>query len=342
MSTAEAIGDGSLWRDIPVLDLEPLRAGVPGATAALAEALHRACTGIGFYYVANHGVPQDLVDRVFAEAARFHALPLEKKLKLQIDRDNIGYMPMSGEAIFSTTIATSSKPAQNAAFFVKNEPDESDPRTLAGNQFYGRNQWPEALPGFRETIFEYCERLNRLALSLLPLYSQAMDMPADWLPTHPAFAEPYYRLRMTHYPSRPDFEADGFGVPPHTDFGFLTILAQAAVPGLEIRNRDGTWLQAPVMPGHFLVNTADICMRMSNDTLASTPHRVVNASASDRYAIPFFWNPAPEVGLEVAPGCIAPGDTAHYEPFTYGGYFRMRINKNYHHQKEQAATAKSG
>ena len=46
--------------------------------------------------------------------------------------------------------------------------------------------------------------------------------------------------------------------------------------------------------------------------------------------------PAPEFELQVAPGCVPDGETPHYEPFTYGGYFRMRINKNYHHQKDAA------
>jgi isopenicillin N synthase-like dioxygenase len=342
MSVAESMTEESPWREIPVLDMGPLLAGTPGAQEKLAADLRRACTDIGFFYVANHGVPQELVDSVFAQVARFHARPLEEKLKLKINRDNIGYLPMAASTVVSTTIETNNKPAQNEALFVKNEPDPNDPRLHAGVEFYGNNQWPEEMPGFRETILDYCDQLNTLALRLLPAYSQAMDMPADWLPNHPAFAAPLFRLRMSHYPPRPDFANDGFGAPPHTDYGFLTILAQSEVPGLEIRNRDGSWLKAPVMPGHFLVNTADICMRLSNDRLVSTPHRVVNASPVDRYAIPFFWNPAPECELAVAPSCIAPGDHAHYEPFTYGGYFRMRITKNYHHQNDKDGAGKTG
>jgi isopenicillin N synthase-like dioxygenase len=331
MSAVEPIAGDAPWREIPVLDLAPLRDGGPGATEALAADLARACVDIGFFYLANHSVPQSLIDGVFDAAARFHALPLDAKLELRIDRDNIGYMPMAASSLVSTTIETSSKPAQNAAMFVKNEHEPNDPRVRAAVPFYGPNYWPENLPGFRESVLDYMTRLNELALRLLPLYSLAMDMPADFLSGHPAFREPLYRLRLSHYPPRADFETDGFGAPPHTDYGFLTILAQSEVPGLEIRNRDGSWLKAPVMPGHFLVNTADVCMRMSNDRLVSTPHRVVNASGTDRYAIPFFWNPAPEFEL-----AVAPGDTAHYAPFTYGEYFRMRINRNYHHQKSAA------
>ena len=81
---------------IPVLDLGPLRAGTPGAVEQLGAELRRAFTEVGFYFVRNHGISQELLDTTFAEAERFHAQSLEAKLALKINEHNIGYMPMRG------------------------------------------------------------------------------------------------------------------------------------------------------------------------------------------------------------------------------------------------------
>src|SRR5258707_5614721 len=79
---------------IPVLDLGDYRAGKPGGIEHVALDLRDVAETVGFFYVANHGVPQALIDRAFAEDARFHALPLDQKLALRIDRNNIGFMAM--------------------------------------------------------------------------------------------------------------------------------------------------------------------------------------------------------------------------------------------------------
>src|SRR5580692_3816060 len=165
---------------IPVLDLARYRAGEPGALAALAAELRHACEQVGFYFLAGHGVPQTLIDRVFAEVARFHAQPLEAKRALKIDHHNIGYMAMAASVTRSSQVNVNTKPNLNEAFFVKRERAPDDPDVIAGTRFKGMNRWPANLPGFRDVIVRYCEALERLALSLLPVYAAALDLPADW------------------------------------------------------------------------------------------------------------------------------------------------------------------
>ncbi|MGE0253901.1 MAG: isopenicillin N synthase family dioxygenase [Alphaproteobacteria bacterium] len=319
--------------ELPVIDLADVLAGRPGAVEAAAATLREACLRIGFFYVAGHGVPPDLVDRAFAGAASFHAQPAAAKLALRIDRDNVGYMPMGAQTVVSTTVAVSRKASQNEAFFVKNEIGPEHPRF--GRPFFGANRWPDGLPGFRETALAYMARCNALAGTLLELYAVALGLPPDWFARHPGFREPGYRLRMSHYPPTPP-EADLYGLSAHTDYSFLTILAQSAVPGLEIRTRGGEWITAPSMPGTFLVNTGDMCMRMTNDRFVSTPHRVVNRTSAERYAIPFFFTSDAEVPMETVPTCTGPDAPPRYEPISHGDYFRMRINANYHHQRTSA------
>ena len=324
------------WTEVPVLDLGPCLAGAPGALEILAGELRAACTGIGFFYVANHGVAQDLLKRTFAEVARLHDLPLDEKMKLKIDGGNIGYMPMGGSTITSTTVATAGTPSQNAAFFIKNELAPDHPDVRAGKRFKGRNRWPENLPGFRETLLEYVDAQMALAMKLLPLYAVALGLPAGYFHDHPGFREPGIRVRMLHYPPQPDRRPDVFGAAPHSDYSFLTLLPQSEVDGLEILVDGERWVRAPMMPGHQLVNTGDMCMRISNDRFVSTPHRAVNESNVVRYSLPFFFSPDSEVEMGVLESCTGPDNPPRYEPISHGDYFARQIRANYDHQKGAA------
>ena len=82
--------------EIPIVDVGPYFAGDPGALDAAGVKLRHALARVGFYYLTGHGVPQTLIDRMFEETARFHALPLEKKLALKQNVHNVGYMPFKG------------------------------------------------------------------------------------------------------------------------------------------------------------------------------------------------------------------------------------------------------
>ena len=97
-----------------MLDVGAYLAGAPGALEAAAAELRFALENIGFFYLAGHGVPQELIDRIFVETKRFHALPLEEKMKLRLNRSNNGYMPLRGHAQRHTTLnKTPPKPNEN-------------------------------------------------------------------------------------------------------------------------------------------------------------------------------------------------------------------------------------
>src|SRR5215831_12646359 len=95
MSAAPSPMNSSEAAEIPVLDLAPYLSGQSGALERLARQLCHALENIGFYFIKGHGVPQSLIDAAFAETALFHAQPLDSKMKLRRNRDNVGYLAMS-------------------------------------------------------------------------------------------------------------------------------------------------------------------------------------------------------------------------------------------------------
>jgi isopenicillin N synthase-like dioxygenase len=300
--------------EIPILDLAPYLAGQPGAREKLGTQLCHALENIGFYFIKGHGVPQSLCNAVFAETERFHAQPLDRKMRLRRNQDNVGYLPMSR----STDPRVEIKPNVNEAFFVKRDLPPDHPDVLAHKRFRGSNLWPEDLPGFRETVVAYCDALEALAKKLMPLYAVALDLPANHFDR--AFAEPQYTLRMTHYPFIEAAAENEFGIAPHSDTSFLTLLAQNKVPGLSLRTQDGRWIDAPALEGHFLVNGGDMLRRWTNDRFLATPHRASNRSDKERYAIPFFFDCNIDWPMECLPTCISAGRLAKYPRFTYAEY----------------------
>ena len=139
--------------------------------------------------------------------------------------------------------------------------------------------------------------LERWDRRLVRIYAVALDLPADYF--DPMFAQPNMIQRFTHYPPQPFYEDNQFSIAPHTDSGFMTLLAPSAVPGLSIRLPDGTWFDAPSDPEAFIVNGGDILRRWTNDRFLSTPHRAINKSGRARYAIPFFFDTHPDTLIEL-------------------------------------------
>jgi len=319
---------------IPILDVSRYLAGDADALPALGLALRHAFEQVGFWYLRGHDVPQNLIDATFAEAERFHAQPLDDKLALRINEHNIGYMPIGGSVARSSTVHRNRKPSVNEAFFLRRERTPDDPDVIANKRFRGLNRWPANLPGFRDTVLAYMTAMEALCRRLVPIYAVALDLPPTYFDA--MFAQPNMIQRLSHYPPQPSYEDDEFSIAPHTDSGFMTLLAPSKVPGLSIRLPNGTWFDAPSIEGAFIVNGGDILRRWTNDRFLSTPHRVINTSGLHRYAIPFFFDTHPDTLIECLPTCCAAGDPAKYEPITYDDYALWYALRNYVHLEAAA------
>ena len=322
---------------IPVLDLAAYRAGAPGAVEDLGRQLLDACTRVGFYYIRNHGVPKAVTAELFRQSTRFHAQPAEEKAKLRVNANKIGYIEMATSFTRHSVLSAGRLPNLNASFVMRRELRPDDPDLLAGKPFTGLNQWPDNLPGFREGCVAYLTAMESLGRSLLPLYSAALGMPRDFFAA--AFRKPTVSFRLLHYPSQGEPDGEQFGSAPHTDNGFLTILAQAEVPGLAVGTADGRWIAAPVMDDHFLINTGDLLRRWTNDRFLSTPHMVINQSGVERYSAPYFFNPDLDTLIECLPTCVGAGEQPRHAPVLFLDQYRSFVAKNYPTVSPAAATA---
>lgn len=309
-------------REIPVVDLA-------GPEEAIAAQWRHAFEEVGFAYVVNHGVEAGLIASAFAAARDFHAQPIEAKAALKINAHNIGYLALKGATTRHSQLNANNKPNLNEAVFFKRELAADHPDVVGGVPFRGLNQWPAGLPGFRETVLAYCAAMEGLGKRLLPLYARALDLPPGYFAE--AFAEPMYTLRMSHYPRQDVVEENEFGLAPHSDTSFMTLLAENEVPGLSIRLPNGEWVEAPVLKGSILVNGGDMLRRWTNERFLATPHRVINRSGRERYAIPFFMDCSYRHTMECLPTCCSAENPARYPALTYPEYMTWYRNLNYAH-----------
>jgi isopenicillin N synthase-like dioxygenase len=313
---------------IPVIDVADYLAGRPGALEATASQLREALSTVGFFILTGHDVPQRIIERTFAEARRFHDLPIDKKLDLRLNEHVNGYMTMRRYAVWTSAVNNNDKPDLNEAFFVKRERAPNDPLRLSGRRFVGPNQWPDEsdLPGFRRHVLEYAEEMDRLARRFLPAIAMALGLEPTWFDA--AFADSQFTLRLSHYPPV-EAEANQFGIAPHTDSNFMTFLAQTEIPGLQVRMPSGNWLDVAYIPGSFAVNSGDIMQRWTNGRFKSTPHRALPPIGRHRYAIPFFLGPRFDQLIECLPTCATPDDAPQWPPITYAEWQAYWYDANY-------------
>ena len=319
---------------IPLLDVSDYLTGKPGASSALAKAIASALEQVGFMLIVGHGVPQSLIDRTFAQAQRFHAQPLARKMQLRMNEANNGYMAQGQYAIVTSEHNETDEAEGNEAFFVKRERAASDPQVKPGRRLIGPNLWPDDLPGFKQTVLEYSNAMDDFAMRCLPVLSESLGMPADYFTER--FQCSQFSVRLSHYPPAQG-GANQFGIAPHSDANFMTFLPQSAVPGLQVRMPGGLWVDVPDVPGSFAVNSGDTLRRWSNRRFKSTAHRALPPTREHRYAIPFFLGPNVDAVIECLPTCTSAESPPRWPPITYEDWMTYWYHNNYNYEKQPRA-----
>lgn len=311
-------------KQLPVISAAGLGSDDISVRRRTARTLGDACRQEGFFYVTDHGIPAELVASVFTNARRLFALPGDIKETLSIKRSphNRGYIAMEDEKLNPDAGAD-----HKEAFNIGTDLPADHPDVIAGKPFRGVNFWPP-LEGWREQVLNYFNACLELGRTLHRGFSLDLGLPEDFFARH--LSRPIATLRMLRYPaSAGQVSREDGGAGTHTDYGNITILATDGVAGLEVLNRKGEWIQAPSIPGAFVVNIGDCLMRWSNDTYVSTPHRV-RPPQQERYSVAFFLEVNPESLVD--PRDVMPEQPPKYEPITCADYLASRLNATYDHR----------
>jgi isopenicillin N synthase-like dioxygenase len=314
---------------IPIIDIGGLSGGDPRALDDVARQIQRACVEIGFFYIANHGVPTDTIANLVGEAKAFFYLPQDVKNRAAINRYHRGF-----SALGDATMYGAARPDYKEFFTMALELPESDPDVLAGEPLRGPNNWSADQPTLRPAMTEYYDAIGACGAMLLRAVAVSLDQPVSF------FARLYdkrlQRTQLIYYPPQPAALGDDqFGVADHTDFGCVTLLWQDEIGGLEVLSRAGEWVQATPIADTLVINVGDLLARWTNDRYRSTRHRVLNRSGRERFSIATFYDPSFKAPVDPRDFGVSDADCL-YEPVTAGEHILGRINKSFGYRQKVA------
>ncbi|WP_158156586.1 2-oxoglutarate and iron-dependent oxygenase domain-containing protein [Pseudomonas sp.] len=316
---------------LPIIDIAPLYQPDRQGWLAVANAIDHACRHWGFFYIKGHPISAERIGQLQSAAQAFFALPLADKLSIDITqtRHHRGYGAIATEQLDPERPSDLKETFDMGLHLAAEHPD-----VLAGKPLRGPNRHPE-LPGWQALMEGHYRDMQALAQTLLRAIALALDIEEDFFDQR--FKDPVSVLRMIHYPPRQTASsADQQGAGAHTDYGCITLLYQDSAGGLQVRNVDGQWIDAPPIDGTFVVNLGDMMARWSNDQYVSTPHRVISPLGVDRYSMPFFAEPHPDTRIECLPGCQDISRPAKYPPTTCAEFLLSRFADTYAYRREQA------
>ncbi len=300
---------------VPLVSLADQASDPEGFAAALGGSFER----FGFAMVADHGIPQDLVDRAWAMTKAFFDLPEDVKRSFFIAGGGgaRGYTP------FKTEIAKGASHVDLKEFWHVGR------ELAAGHRFselMAPNIWPDQPAGFRETFIELFAAFDTAGDKLLSAIAVHLGLAPDWF-DH-AVKDGNSVLRLLHYPPVTE-DAPNVRAGAHEDINLITLLLGAEEAGLELLDKDGEWLPVKPPEGALVVNVGDMLQRLTNHVLPSTTHRVVNPPVErrghSRYSMPFFLHPAPDFLIKALPQTVTAENPEREPPITAHDYLAERL-----------------
>ena len=292
---------------LPVIDFKDVSDTGPAIDASLAH--------IGFMQVRNIGVEPELVRRVFAASAEFFDGPaaIKEACRYRSAAENFGYQGLTDENLDPDA------PADLKETFtmrnIVNKPPADD-------------RWPSA--EFRDLMQRFYREALGAAHAIQRELASELGVPDDFFVR--AHTGENVTLRLLHYPSSgvETVEAEQMGAGAHTDYGFLTLLFQDDVGGLQVIDVSGNWIDVPPVDEAIVVNSGDLLERWTNCKYKSTVHRVLpRVGHRDRLSIAMFIDPDSDTDVTVLPSCTSADNPARFTPVTAGAHLQSKLEASH-------------
>lgn len=310
---------------IPCLDLGSYIDGNEEQRKNFSDELGRAFNDSGFVTITNHGVSQQLIDKLYHNIQAAFSLSTAQKSKYE----KIELAGQRGYTSPGKETAKGAKTADLKEFWqIGQEVTDGDPI----KERYPDNEYLEEIPEFNQVTREIYQRLEANGKQLLRAIATYLALPVDYFDKHVHNGNSI--LRGIHYfpIENPDaLPADAVRAGAHEDINLITLLIGASADGLEVLTRNNEWLPIKAHHTDIVVNVGDMLQRLTNNKLRSTTHRVVNPPAelmkNSRFSVPFFLHPRSDMDLTSLASCIDDDHPKVYEDLTAGAYLDERLRE---------------
>ena len=314
-----------LYDEVPSLDLAHFTDGTPEQKAAFVQALGDAYNNIGFVAIKNHGLTDEMTDKLYSTIKEFFSLPDEVKQKYEVPElaGQRGYIGKGKEHAKGRSTGDLKE-----FYHVGQEVTDNDPI----KERYPDNIWPNEIPEMEAIGLEVYKTLEAAGVKMLQAIALYLGLDEHY------FDEKVHNgnsiLRPIHYfpIENPDeVPADAVRAAEHGDINLITLLMGASADGLQVLRKDGEWIPITALPEQLVVNVGDMLSRHTNNKLKSTIHRVVNPPkekmGTSRFSIPFFMHPRSEMDLSCLDNCVDETNPKLYEDTTAGEFLEERLRE---------------
>jgi isopenicillin N synthase-like dioxygenase len=317
---AQDTGVSKVTRQVPTLSLSHYTHGSNEQKQNFIEQLWVGLKDYGFIILKDHGVSIELQAQAYELLQKFYALPdaVKKSYISEAGGGQRGYTPFGQEH-------AKDSPVMDLKEFWHVGREVSSDHAMSAH--YPKNIWPTEFPDFQTVFSELFQSLDRAGQNMLEALTGPLGLEKDYFKTR--VQEGNSILRLLHYPPIPEgVDPRCLRAAPHEDINFITLLPAASAAGLQLKERDGTWLDVNGEPGTLIVDVGDMLARLTNDVLPSTTHQVVNTpegKSKSRYSMPFFMHPQSDVDLDCLPSCVGTGKK--YPAIKAGDFLMQRLRE---------------
>ncbi|XVF13117.1 hypothetical protein REPUB_Repub08aG0180500 [Reevesia pubescens] len=286
---------------LPVLDL------TQPAESSFLSSLSQACQEWGFFYVTNHGIPQNLFNKVRALSSDIFSLPPDAKLKVGPSSCIKTYTPHFIASPYFESLRV-------------NGPDFFASVKASANELFGqeKSEFSEILQEYGNNMMNLSKRITEVVLKCLGDGYERKFYESE-------FGNCHGYMRIVNYTPPDDVEereVEGLGM--HTDMSCITIVYQDELGGLQMRSKDGKWMDIRPCEKSLVVNIGDLMQAWSNGRLRSSEHRVVLKQFRNRFSLAFFWCFEDEKVILAPDDVVGVGNSRIYHPFVCLDYIKFR------------------
>jgi isopenicillin N synthase-like dioxygenase len=298
-TTASTTSTRSPLTTLPILDLSRLN-GTAAEAEEFREDLRRVTHEVGFFYLVGHGISDTTIANMMDLSRAFFALPEDEKLAIENTHSPHfrGYTRMGGELTLGKTDWR-----EQIDIGAERQPVDSPAQADDYWVLQGPNLWPKNLPALETASLAWMDQLQGISRILLAQWAQSLGAPSTTFDdAYNGLSSPH--LKIVRYPGTSG-ETTKQGVGAHKDLGVLTLLyVEDGKGGLQVEY-EGEWIDAPPVPGAFVVNIGEMLEVATNGYLKATSHRVISpAEGDERISLPFFYGPRLDAQInliEIAP-----------------------------------------
>lgn len=305
---------------LPLVDISKMQSTILSERLEVATALDQACKDVGFLYLKGDQFNFDFATSLIQVAKRYFQQDTASKMQhyIGLSKNHSGYVPIGEEQFAGNSYDL--KEAYDVNYDYHGE--------TTAFPLLGPTLWPDDAT-FKSTVSDYYHHVRGISEQIFQAFALALNVDEHFFDrkiTHPTS-----QLRLIHYPYNPEVK-DAEGIGAHTDYECFTLLLPTA-PGLQVLNKQGEWMDIPLIENTLVMNIGDMMEILSNGKYLATKHRVKKVS-EERYSFPLFCACNYDTIIEPVHSTDAP----NYQPLIGGEHLFNQTAQTFNYLKKRIAS----